>query len=376
MASSSKQLEYMQEFLIGIADGNFDAKLKIANERNTDLVALQVGINMIIEELKHTTISRLFLNSIYDAINDILIVINEKGEIQKTNHQSETLLKFSETELLHQSIESVFQLEDLELVNNLIKNAFENGTIQNVGLNLIAKDHSAIPVSCSFSPLYNKHSHPFGVLLVGKNITTLLEAKNSLQTLFFGSKKDILLVEGKHDKTHIETALNRLSNEFHDLDFDVFDMNGATNIKQMMIGLANCGQVFKHKIIAIYDNDKEGQSEIKQNFNKESEPILRLVDKKGNPSSTFYAILLPKPTGFIDDFTIENLYSSDKHEQAYKDALCATTGYFSNKSIETIAEDMKIKSKNILAENSKGFDKKDFINFRPLFELLKEIKAL
>src|ERR1019366_3950259 len=199
MAASDKQLQYIQDFLISIADGNFDATLKLKNESESDkqLVAMQTGINMLTEELKTTTISRVFLNSIYNGINDILIVLNEKGEIQKTNHLVETLLLYPETELINQSIEKLIAIQDFDNVKKYIKNAFEKGKIQEVGLNLQTKDNSTIPVACSFSALYNNQHKPSGVLIAAKDITILLQAQQQLQDK--NDELNLFVYKASHD---------------------------------------------------------------------------------------------------------------------------------------------------------------------------------
>lgn len=197
MPSSEKQLQYMQDFLINIAKGDFDARLTVSNESNEDMVAMQVGINMLVEELKTSTISRVYLNSIYDGINDILIVIDEKGEIQKINHLVETLLLYSEQELTNKPLDKVLEIGDYERVKEYIKKAFEKGEIQEAGLNFITKDNTKIPVSCSFSALYNKLNQPSGVLLVAKNITALLHAKNQLQDK--NDELNLFVYKASHD---------------------------------------------------------------------------------------------------------------------------------------------------------------------------------
>lgn len=187
----------MQDFLINIARGDFDAKLNISNDGNEEMVAMQIGINMLVEELKTSTISRVFLNSIYNGIHDILIVLNEKGEIQKTNEKVETILLYPEEEILHQSIEKIIQIEDFKIVKDHIKNAYKKGNIQGVGINMITKDRSAIPVSCSFSTLYNKQNQPSGVLLVAKDITALLDAKHQLQDK--NDELNLFVYKASHD---------------------------------------------------------------------------------------------------------------------------------------------------------------------------------
>ncbi len=258
---------------------------------------------------------------------------------------------------------------------------------------LISKYHNRSNILTTHSPTLT-HSFDLNniisleknddVVCVGKmdKFEIIDKATNGLwsyqqQNIFYSSQKDILLVEGKTDKIHIEQALKHLSKEYPELKFDVYDMKGSENIKQMMVGLANCGQKFKHKIIGIYDNDKAGKEATNQNFNKDSKPILRLASNDKKIDNNFYAILLPKPEGFCKNdkqqCTIENLYSADKYEQSYSEALIQTKGFFGNRSIEEISVDIKEKSKNIMAEMCKNFTEEDFVNFKPLFEILKEI---
>ncbi len=59
--------------------------------------------------------------------------------------------------------------------------------------------------------------------------------------------------------------------------------------------------------------------------------------------NNFFAFALPKPENFTVECTIENMFSSEKYEEAYKEALSKTIGHFSNLSIEDINEDIKLK---------------------------------
>lgn len=197
------------------------------------------------------------------------------------------------------------------------------------------------------------------------------------QNIFLSTSKDtILLVEGKHDKKHILTALEMLKDDYRDLNFDIFDMNGASKIRPFMVGLSAANIIKGKKVIGIFDNDKEGQDETKPNFNKDLKPIFRLTDGNGKPSSLYFAMLLPKRDDFKDDFTIENMYDSAKYEDAYIKALEETKGHFGKRSIEAISTDVKEKSKKILAEMSAEFIKEDFAGFKVLLERIREIKNL
>ncbi|MES2140920.1 MAG: PAS domain-containing sensor histidine kinase [Bacteroidota bacterium] len=196
-SKSQLQLKYIEDFLIKIGNGDYNSKLPIIDEKDEQLQAVQIGINMLVEELNETTISKAFLNSIYNGINDVLIVLNQKGEIQNTNHVVEDLLFYSPAELLHQSIEKLFPISDIDSVRNSIRTTYEQNKIQELGLNLKARDNSIISVSCSFSPLYNNKQEYSGTLLVAKNITALLDAKSQLQEK--NDELNLFVYKASHD---------------------------------------------------------------------------------------------------------------------------------------------------------------------------------
>ena len=197
------------------------------------------------------------------------------------------------------------------------------------------------------------------------------------QSIFLNSKNDILLVEGKHDKIHIKEALKHFSDEYPELKFDIFDMNGATNIRQLLIGLSNSGYIKNKKVIGLYDDDKEGRDAVNANFDKTQKPILQLKSNNAEPPSTvFFGLLYPSPPDWKGDYTVENFYDGIKYEEAYTEALNKTKGFFLNKPIDEVATDIKLKSKNILADNVSNFVKEDFERFKHLFDLLKNIKSI
>ena len=200
------------------------------------------------------------------------------------------------------------------------------------------------------------------------------------QNMFLASNKQMtLLVEGKTDKTHIEEAFKHLKGNFPLLDFDVYSMNSSEHIREVLIGLSCSEIVWGKQFIGIFDNDDAGQQAIKSGFEKEAnnDKIKHVKYKDGTPSKSFYAFLLPKQKGYNDKgFTIENCYDASKYEEAFSSALEEKKGHFIGLSIDTISENLRNKSKTILAEKAKTFNDEDFEGFKPIFSLLDEIRSL
>lgn len=195
--SSQQQLQYIQDFLIKIADGDYNSTLPVIDEKDEQLLAIQVGINMLVEELKESTISRVFLDSIYNGINDVLIVLNATGEIQNTNNVTHQLLSYSEDELKNKNIDILIQLNDRDAVKNAIRDAFEQQKTQEVAINIITKEENTISSACTISPLLDAKKNITGALMVAKNMSTLITAKNQLRDK--NEELNLFVYKASHD---------------------------------------------------------------------------------------------------------------------------------------------------------------------------------
>lgn len=184
------------------------------------------------------------------------------------------------------------------------------------------------------------------------------------QNMFLASNKPItLLVEGQTDKIHILAAYKALQTEYPDLDFDVFYFSGANSIPQFMTGLKTCEIDFSNrKIIAIFDNDTEGR-----NCCNQTQVKYQRTHEKNKYG--LYAITLPSK----DDATIENLYDGAKYYEAFKKIVedQSFKGLVS-KYAERITKEAKKKMSTMV----ETFASSDFYGFKPLFDLLQEIKEI
>lgn len=199
------------------------------------------------------------------------------------------------------------------------------------------------------------------------------------QSVFLSSPHKIdLIVEGKFDKIHIETAIksDKLGSDFPDLKFGVFDLKSCDNMKKMFDGLCNADNLHipNKKIIFIFDNEKQffnGQNLAGKEFQNAVNIKNNLYKKKG-----IYLLFLPKKIDFIENFTIENMYPSEKFANCLQETLTkrlSDNDYFNN-FIDYITDGIKEDAKKLLSEKCIAYTKGDFLHFEELFKLIQDVK--
>lgn len=189
-------------------------------------------------------------------------------------------------------------------------------------------------------------------------LTNGLIGVSEQQILLQSNKKIVLLVEGNSDKKHIETALDKLKNDYSSLEFDVFSMGGCQNIKQFILGVKRSNIFDNNKTyIAIFDTDKDGVS------------CHDAVNGNTKDDSNFHSMKLSEDK----NFEIEHMYSIGKQKEAYQKALENFCGGGENNNIDI--KRVEKSAKYTLAENCKNFEESDFDRFKALFDLILGIKS-
>lgn len=195
----------------------------------------------------------------------------------------------------------------------------------------------------------------------------------------------ILLVEGKHDKTHISVAKAKLGKT---TDFEIFSLNGSSNLKGF-INSSPANFFGEKTIIGIFDLDSGGIKEFEK-IGQEIYPNIRLSKKTSK--SSVYAITLPAHNSEFKKY--KNLPIEFLYEKNILDSVninlkkinfkCATNkyGYADDEThfnsdeslwLYTLEDD---DGKKRLAEIVETLDASSFIHFSPLFELIDKLLEL
>jgi PAS domain S-box-containing protein len=172
MVDSSKindRIEDINKLIFEIAGGNFDYKIK-RTDSHDELEAIVAGINMLVEELKISTVSRDYFDNILKGVVDLLFILDQNFHIHTINQVVTSSLGYELNELLGHHFFSLAN-ESTTSVATVIEAINENKNTNHVEFYLKTKDGHVIPTSCSVSQLYDNQRQRNGILIIAKDIT-------------------------------------------------------------------------------------------------------------------------------------------------------------------------------------------------------------
>ncbi len=193
--------------------GNFDYEIPLS--KNLDEIdSIISSINMLGEELKETTISRDFFSSIYNAVSNLLFIIDENGVITGTNHTSSET--FPQKKLIGSHFNDLLnEASDQYSLKNLRKKISKKNPIYKFETELKINEKKIIFVSCSISHIETQEIK--GFFIVAEDIT---QKKESDQKVL----RAIMQTE--------ESERKRVADDLHD------SLGQGLSSMKMMLGVA------------------------------------------------------------------------------------------------------------------------------------------
>ncbi|WP_439882017.1 response regulator [Pontibacter sp. MBLB2868] len=175
-----ERIEEIITLIAEVANGNFDHQLDVS-ETGDELDAIIAGINMLGQELKSSTVSRDFMQSIYQGVVDMLLILNTDYTIRNVNEAFEEITGFKEADLVGMPLSELFDQTDNPGLPEILTKFEKQGKCLNVELCLKSNGSTTIPTSCSLSYLRNSTQTKDGILIVAKDITELKQKEQELK---------------------------------------------------------------------------------------------------------------------------------------------------------------------------------------------------
>lgn len=173
----SQRIESITQLLFEIAQGNFDFDVPISDSED-ELDAVVIGINMLKEELKASTVSRNYLESIYKGVIDILFVLDEGYVIRECNTAAINFLGVEKEMIIGKSIDAFIEKTSGRRADEVLAN--DDNAVTNLEF-YFKRDGVRVPAIASVSRLFDNKHQKAGFLVVAKDITAQKTSEEELR---------------------------------------------------------------------------------------------------------------------------------------------------------------------------------------------------
>ena len=109
------------------------------------------SFNRMTEDLKKTTVSKEYVDSIIKSMIDTLLVVDPEGRIRTINPATAKLLGYKEEELIGKPVDSIFEEEELIFKGTKLEKLLKEGSVRDYDMTYLTKSGGKIPVSFSGS---------------------------------------------------------------------------------------------------------------------------------------------------------------------------------------------------------------------------------
>ncbi|MDX2188514.1 MAG: histidine kinase [Bacteroidota bacterium] len=172
-----ERFDKINDLLTNYSLGNFDYSVAVSDALD-EIDSIILGINMLGEELKATTISKNYFNDIFNSVTDMVFVLSNSRSVDIVNQKAFELLQYYSKEEIINKVEIFITEDSNEFSYNIISFIDYIEKLKETEAEFLSKEGKRIPTLCTIGQLKNIKNENIGLLLVAKDISKQKEAEN------------------------------------------------------------------------------------------------------------------------------------------------------------------------------------------------------
>jgi len=193
--SNDERISKILNAIMGVSAGDYQIRL-IPSEKEDDIDAIMVGLNMLAEEIQSTKYSLEELlkektdnlskseskfHTLANFASEQIFIINKDFVIEYMNESAAKAFNAPPDYLIGKSIDELFPPQELERMKAPMAKAFNTGITQHVERE-IKFPHNSLWVSTSYAPVwFSDRSQITSVLGISRDITERKRAENEIK---------------------------------------------------------------------------------------------------------------------------------------------------------------------------------------------------
>jgi PAS domain S-box-containing protein len=178
LRSITKPIEQLTQSATSVVKGDLSHRVNVSTK--DEIGQLANTFNGMLDSLQSSMVSKNYLETIIESMNDMLLVLSAEGRIQKINLAGQVVLGCKELELLDKSIETIITDIDSTAIAKLLGKGNEHiepNDIKSIESGFITKSGVVVPVHLSVSVMKNEHNEIQGIVCVAQNLTEQKQAE-------------------------------------------------------------------------------------------------------------------------------------------------------------------------------------------------------
>lgn len=219
-----KQIDEFNDILLRYAHHIYRTDVRYTDEDDV-LNSLAVSIQLLGEELNHSTITKNFLEDIFNSMTDLLIVVDAIGYINSVNSATALILNYTQEELERQNIKMLLP-ENTSYRNFLVEATKKGSAI------LISRTGEHVPVSITISPFVRGDDQQIGNVLMARDISPMIKFQREIveQNEIISKKNEELhlAIQKIEESEKLKTAF--LQNVSHEIRTPLNSIIGLTHV--------------------------------------------------------------------------------------------------------------------------------------------------